>query len=94
VLFCRITDKSGSRTSKTAREFSVYNRTRQTFLSFRVKVCDSILDRVMGLLGQRSLLTQGGIWIVPGNAAHATGIMMLSFDLVWINQKFKVVRSA
>ena len=36
------------------RHVFVYNKTKETFLAFRVKVADPILGRLIGLLGRRS----------------------------------------
>jgi uncharacterized protein len=68
----------------------VYNQTKETFLAFRVKVADSILSRLIGLLGKRSLNPDGGVWIVPANAVHTIG-MLFAFDLLLIDKDFKVV---
>jgi len=73
-----------------SRHVFVYNKTRETFLSFRVKVADSLLSRLIGLLGKRSLQPDSGVWIVPANAVHTIG-MLFSFDLVLIDKNFKVV---
>src|SRR5437868_1074293 len=72
------------------RHVFVYNKSRETFLAFRVRVADSILSRLVGLLGRRSLQPDSGVWIVPANAVHTVG-MMFSFDLVLIDKNFKVV---
>jgi len=72
------------------RHVFVYNKTRETFLAFRVKVADSILGRLIGLLGRRSLQPDSGVWIVPANAIHTIG-MLFSFGLVLIDKDFKVV---
>ncbi len=76
--------------SEKQRHVFVYNKTRETFLAFRVKVADSILGRLVGLLGRRSLQPDSGVWIVPANAIHTVG-MLFSFDLVLIDKDFKVV---
>src|SRR5713226_937281 len=76
--------------SKKQRHVFVYNKTKETFLAFRVKVADSILGRLVGLLGRRSLKPDSGVWIVPANAVHTIG-MMFSFDLVLIDKSFRVV---
>jgi uncharacterized membrane protein (UPF0127 family) len=68
----------------------VYNKTRETFLAFRVAVADSVLGRLVGLLGRRSLSPDSGVWIVPSNAIHTIGVLF-SFDLVLIDKNFKVV---
>ena len=72
------------------RHVFVYNKTRETFLAFRVAVADSILGRLIGLLGKKSLPPDSGVWIVPSNAVHTIG-MLFSFDLVLIDKDFKVV---
>ena len=72
------------------RHVFVYNKTRETFLAFRVAVADSVVGRLVGLLGRRSLAPDSGVWIVPSNAIHTIG-MMFSFDLVLIDKDFKVV---
>ena len=72
------------------RHVFVYNKTRETFLAFRVKVADSIISRLVGLLGRRSLKPDSGVWICPANAIHTIG-MLFTFDLVLIDKDFKVV---
>jgi len=73
-----------------SREVFVFNETKGTFLAFRVTVADSILGRLIGLLGRRSLKLDRGVWIVPANAIHTIG-MLFSFDVVMIDQNFRVV---
>src|SRR3982750_278030 len=73
-----------------SREVFVYNKTKETFLAFRVKIADSIFSRLVGLLGKRSLQPDSGVWIVPANSVHTLG-MMFSFDLVLIDKNFRVV---
>jgi uncharacterized membrane protein (UPF0127 family) len=72
------------------RHVFVYNKTKETFLSFRVEVKDSVWGRLTGLLGKRTLSPDGGAWIVPANAIHTIG-MLFSFDLVLMDKNFKVV---
>ena len=68
----------------------VYNNSKETFLAFRVTVADSMVGRLVGLLGKRSLKPDSGVWIVPANAIHTIG-MLFAFDLVLIDKNFKVV---
>ena len=56
----------------------------------RVRVADSIVSRLVGLLGKRFLKPDGGVWIVPANAIHTIG-MLFTFDLVLIDKDFRVV---
>jgi len=75
---------------RKVRQVFVYNKTKETFLAFRVTVADSILSRLVGLLGKRSLSPDSGVWIVPANSVHSIG-MLFTFDLVLIDKDFKVV---
>jgi uncharacterized membrane protein (UPF0127 family) len=72
------------------RDVFVYNKTKETFIAFRVKVADSITSRLIGLLGKRFLKPDSGVWIVPGNAIHTIG-MLFAFDVILIDKNFKVV---
>jgi uncharacterized protein len=76
--------------SQKDRHVFVYNKTKETFLAFRVRVADSFFSRLVGLLGRRSLKLDSGVWIVPANAIHTIG-MLFTFDLVLVDQNFKVV---
>ena len=75
---------------RRGRDVFVYNKTKETFIAFRVKVADSIISRLVGLLGKRSLKSDSGVWIVPANAIHTIG-MLFSFDVIMIDENFKVV---
>jgi len=72
------------------REVFVYNQTKENFLALRVKVADSILGRLVGLLGRQSLKPDSGVWLVPANSIHSIG-MLFTFDAVMIDKDFKVV---
>jgi uncharacterized membrane protein (UPF0127 family) len=71
-------------------EVFVYNKTKETFLAFRVCIADSITGRLIGLLGRRSLKPDSGVWIFPANAIQKIG-MMFSFDVVMIDKNYRVV---
>ena len=75
---------------RKGRDVFVYNKTKETFIAFRVKVADSIIGRLVGLLGKRFLKPDSGVWIVPANAIHTIG-MLFSFDVIMIDRDFKVV---
>ena len=62
----------------------VYNQTKEAFLAFRVEVADSVLGRLVGLLGKRSLEPDSGVWIVPSNSIHTIG-MLFTIDVVLID---------
>jgi uncharacterized protein len=68
----------------------VYNKTKESFLAFRVKVADTIFGRLIGLIGKRKLNPDCGLWIYPANAIHTVG-MLIKIDVVLIDKDFKVV---
>lgn len=68
----------------------VYNQTKETFLALKVKVADTFLGRMVGLLGRRTLEAVCGVWIVPCNSIHTFG-MLFTIDVVFIDENFKVV---
>lgn len=75
---------------KARKEVYVYNQTKEVFLAFRVKIADTILGRLIGLLGRRSLKPECGMWIVPANSIHTFG-MCFTIDVILIDKDFKVV---
>jgi uncharacterized membrane protein (UPF0127 family) len=68
----------------------VFNRTKQTFLAYRVEVADSILKRLVGLLGKRSLDSDSGLWIIPSRGIHTLG-MLFDIDVVFLDKSLRVV---
>jgi uncharacterized membrane protein (UPF0127 family) len=68
----------------------VFNKTKQTFLAYRVEVADSILKRLVGLLGRRSLDLDCGLWIIPSRGIHTVG-MLFDIDVVFLNKQLRVV---
>jgi len=68
----------------------VFNKTKQTFLAYRVKIADSILTRLIGLLGKRSLGSDSGLWIFPSRGIHTLG-MLFDIDVVFLDKDLRVV---
>jgi len=68
----------------------VFNKAKQTFLAYRVRVADSMLSRLIGLLGKRSLEPDGGLWIVPSRGIHTLG-MLFDIDVIFLDRNVKVV---
>ena len=68
----------------------VFNKTKQTFLAYRVKIADSILGRLVGLLGKRSLEPDSGLWIFPSRGIHTLG-MLFDIDVIFLDKDLRVV---
>lgn len=71
-------------------EVYVYNKTKEAFLAFKVKVADSLLGRLVGLLGKRSLKPESGVWIIPCNSIHTIG-MLFTIDVILVDRNLRVV---
>jgi len=68
----------------------VFNKSKETFLAYRVKIADSILSRLVGLLGRRSLEPDSGLWIFPSRGIHTMG-MVFDIDVVFLDKALRVV---
>ncbi len=70
----------------------VYNRTRQTFVATEVRIADTYLRRLIGLLGKTSRWAKPGrgLWITPSCGVHTIG-MLFPIDLVFIDRDCRVV---
>jgi len=76
--------------SKDDSTVFVFNKTKQTFLAYRVRIADSILTRLVGLLGKRTLEADSGLWIFPSRGIHTLG-MLFDIDVVFLDKDLKVV---
>ncbi len=68
----------------------VFNKAKQTFLAYRVNVADSMVSRLIGLLGKRSLEAHSGLWIIPSQGIHTLG-MLFAIDVIFLDRDLKVV---
>jgi uncharacterized protein len=68
----------------------VYNTTRNSCLGEQIKMADSSLRRLVGLLGRRFLAPGCGLFIVPSQAIHTVG-MAFPIDVVFVDKKYNVL---
>jgi uncharacterized protein len=68
----------------------VYNTTRNSCLGEQVRMADSSLRRLVGLLGKRSLAPGCGLFIVPSQAIHTVG-MAFPIDVIFMDKKYNVL---
>lgn len=68
----------------------VTNATRGTVLGERVRVADSGLTRIVGLLGERHLGAGDGLLIVPSQGVHTWG-MLFPIDVVVLDRGWNVL---
>jgi uncharacterized membrane protein (UPF0127 family) len=72
---------------KTVR---VVNATRGTVLGERVRVAETGLSRIVGLLGERELRQGDGLLIVPSQGVHTWG-MLFPIDIVVLDRGWNVL---
>jgi uncharacterized membrane protein (UPF0127 family) len=68
----------------------VVNATRGTVLGERVRVADTGLSRIVGLLGERELPRGDGLLIVPSQGVHTWG-MLFPIDIVVLDRGWNVL---
>ncbi len=75
-----------------ARRGYAFNRTRQTFLATEMRIANTHLTRLRGLIGTRAgaFGFGQGLWIVPCHGVHTWG-MRFALDLVYLDANDVVV---
>lgn len=68
----------------------VINATRNRVMGECVREAATVVSRMIGLLGRRSLAAGEGLWIRPCNAIHSVG-MRFEFDAVFLDRNMRVV---
>ena len=69
---------------------TVLNSTRNTVLGDQIRVADTSLSRLVGLLGKRKLEPGTGLLIVPSQAIH-TVAMRFAIDVVFLDRGWRVL---
>src|SRR4051794_13814252 len=68
----------------------VVNATKGTVVGEAVRLADSGLTRIVGLLGERDLQAGDGLLILPSQGVHTLG-MMFSIDIVVLDGEWNVI---
>lgn len=66
------------------------NRTRGTVLGDRIRVADTSVTRMVGLLGERELPAGDGLLIDPSQGVHTWG-MLFPIDVVVLDDNFSAI---
>jgi uncharacterized protein len=72
------------------KTLQVTNATRGSVLGERVRVADTGLTRIVGLLGERDLQRGDGLLIVPSQGVHTWG-MQFAIDVAVLDGGWKVI---
>jgi len=72
------------------RRYCVFNKTRESFLSFSIAPADSHLARLRGLVGKFRLKPDDGIWVIPSQGVHTIGLLF-AIDLIYLDSEYRVI---
>lgn len=75
---------------RRSRQVEIANTTRGTNLGTKVRVADTSLTRMFGLLGNTGLEAGGGLLIQPSSGVHTVG-MRFAIDIVALDQRCRVL---
>jgi uncharacterized membrane protein (UPF0127 family) len=73
------------------REVVVRNVTRGSVLGDRIRIADTSLTRLFGLLSRSGLSAGEGLWIQPSSGVH-TFFMRFTIDVVGLDRERKVIK--
>jgi uncharacterized membrane protein (UPF0127 family) len=76
---------------KTRDVYRLIDEDRKSVIAERVERAAGPVDRLVGLLGRKSLLTGEGLWIEPCNGVH-TWFMRFAIDLLVLDGEGRVLR--
>ncbi|HEY3455180.1 MAG TPA: DUF192 domain-containing protein [Bryobacteraceae bacterium] len=75
---------------KPQLRYCVFNKTRESFLSFSIAPADSHLSRLRGLAGKFRLKPDDGIWVIPSQGVHTIGLLF-AIDLIYLDADYRVI---
>jgi uncharacterized protein len=75
---------------RQTRTYSVFNQTRESFVTLGVTKADNHLARLKGLLGRLRLKSDEGLWVVPSRGIHTIGLLF-PIDLIYLDSQHRVV---
>ena len=73
-----------------AATFCAFNVSRQCFLNLGVKVANTHLTRLRGLLGKVRLRSDEGLWLLPSRGIHTFGLMF-PIDVIYLDSQLRIV---
>jgi hypothetical protein len=73
-----------------SRQVEIVNTTRGTVIGSRIRVADTSLSRMVGLLGNRGLEPGCGLLIQPSSGVHTFG-MRFAIDIVALDKEWRVL---
>ena len=72
------------------KKLRVVNSTRGTLVGDSIRVAETGLTRIVGLLGERELPPGDGLLIVPSQGVHTLG-MQFAIDVIFLDGQWNVI---
>jgi uncharacterized protein len=72
------------------RTVYAFNVSKQAFINLGVKIADTPLTRLRGLIGKLKMRSDEGIWIVPSRGIHTIGLLF-AVDIIYLDAQYRVV---
>jgi uncharacterized membrane protein (UPF0127 family) len=72
------------------KKLRVVNSTRGTLVGESIRVAETGLTRIVGLLGERELPPGDGLLIVPSQGVHTLG-MQFAIDVIFLDGQWNVI---
>ena len=88
----RYTNRANVTRMRPNRDLCITNITRGTQLAARARVAAGFWERLVGLLGRRSLAPGEGLVITPCRSVH-TLFMRFTIDVVYVDRSTTVVKT-
>lgn len=73
------------------REVRIKNATRGTLIGTHIRVAETSLTRLIGLLNRSGLDAGEGLWIQPSSGVH-TFFMRFPIDVIGLDRSLRVVK--
>jgi uncharacterized membrane protein (UPF0127 family) len=67
-----------------------FNISRQSFINLGVRVADTHVARLLGLIGRMRLRSDEAVWIVPSRGIHTFGLMF-PIDVIYLDAQNRVI---
>ncbi|MFN7949132.1 MAG: DUF192 domain-containing protein [Blastocatellia bacterium] len=80
-----------SRNSAAPASLRIYHGTTGECLAGRVRLANTALTRLRGLLGRWRLESDEALWLRPCNGIHTIG-MLFAIDAIFLDQELRIVR--
>lgn len=69
---------------------ALINKTRGSVVANKVRLCRGFFDRLIGLLGTRTIAEDEACWLIPCNSIHTVG-MQYAIDAYFLDRDNRII---